>query len=473
MANGTIKQIQVGTSVYDIEATATGYAGNLELQANPYSSGVQIVNELYTNDAYVSNTLWLSPNDIMYSDTDDQDGIHICQYSATSRYLSIDYSYVHFNAGAGNVNIYASNTYVYGDMVTYNVRPNTNAGYDLGSSDYKYNRLYASYVGTNLYPITSMFASHLSITGDGVTRVSNSYISLYASSYNNTTNYSAILLSASATAARISLYAGGSIYQTAGYGISLSASGTYSIYLRTLSSTSGEIFIGGSWSSSAAYFSSRIGSFSTSKTHIFGRNEVTITASVGSISLLPGSGYNIHPIQTIGYECLIGNSTMVMSKTYSATGGNIRNQTFTNNATSNTYFTMTFRRNTSSTGYFDVAINTTWAGGTDVWYRYNVGEMLAYFNNMISGNAYTGSTSFIKIPTTAASWQSSYMTITATPKRQTAYGTGTTMCTLIGGAPANSTAMYFYICEDNNNGGDREGMCARFTMPVYLTNSRY
>ena len=41
MANGTIKQIQVGTSVYDIEATATGYAGTLALSANSYSNGTQ------------------------------------------------------------------------------------------------------------------------------------------------------------------------------------------------------------------------------------------------------------------------------------------------------------------------------------------------------------------------------------------------------------------------------------------------
>ena len=226
MANGTIKQIQVGTSVYDLEATATGYAGNLELQANPYSSGVQIVNELYTNNAYVSEAIWLSPNDIICSDTGDQDGIHLAQYSAESRYLSVDYPFINLN-GQTAIN---GSTYIYGDAVTYNVRPDTNAGYDLGSSNYKYNRLYASYVGTNLYPIASMFASHLSITGDGVTRVSNSYISIYASATNTvttgTTSYAGILLSASAANAKVRILGyngieqstiGGSIYIRTNY----------------------------------------------------------------------------------------------------------------------------------------------------------------------------------------------------------------------------------------------------------------
>ena len=229
------------------QPAGTYYAGNLAISTTIATDKSLTLNQMNASYMY-AQSVFLGVNgsfwDTIYVDTMDEDGIHITQYSSTGRYLSIDYSYI--------------------------------------------------MLGTNISGSTYMYdarAHYLSVNGKGHTYISNNFISIYASSYNNTNEYNAILLSANATNAKISLYApyigiqagdgtsNGNIYAST-YSANLKIKNTYLEGQYFIVSTTGNLYISGPSTTGyvmvSGYYTYLTGS---SYTHILGTGHVLLSTT--------------------------------------------------------------------------------------------------------------------------------------------------------------------------------------------------
>ena len=247
---------------------ATGWAGTLSLSANSYINGAQTLQALYFEGAAYASIFGHSYN------------------------LSI-------NNNGGNISLYAYSSFIlsttYGNVVP--AEPDT---ISLGEACVPFSAVFAS----------SFYGSSININGNYLQNIYGKYISLYASSYNNTTSYTGILLSASANSARISLYGG-----TSGF-INLSAQTTYMSGTNIRLEPSGAIYIGSSESIASPAYAS------TGSIYVYGnrsfivsmKNTTTANATIsmyatGSISFSAGGGFLLSGYTT-GYVSARGNLTL-------------------------------------------------------------------------------------------------------------------------------------------------------------------
>ena len=188
------------------------YAGALLISPNSYTSGTQQLQSLYTTDAYVSSTLWLSPVDSMYSDTGDADGIHIGT-SISGRYLSIEYSYItvhgSFYANMAYVNGSQVKTAAFYDSTAFassghthdyiplsgtaslsgNLIPTVNT-VNLGNSNKPFGAVYAN----NVYGLSLVSASTLNLAGDYVHKMYYHNVKVVASVANGNSSFARCMI---------------------------------------------------------------------------------------------------------------------------------------------------------------------------------------------------------------------------------------------------------------------------------------
>lgn len=431
---------------------ATGYAGTLALSANSYSNGTQSVSALYANNVYASSAIWLSPNDCIYSDTEDNDGIHIAQFSADGRYLSLDYSYINFNTGGGNVTINASNTGIYGSLSTYNIKPGTNNSYDIGSSNYKYNYIYGNYLGTANYPVYSAYISSVATSFISSTRILLSA---------NGTTYGSICLTASTY---ISINAGTSISLYAGNGsqVSIRAGGNMylvpnagsSLYIASNINYYSQIYIGPGSLGFSSYYQPGIYLDSTGAMQSCPVNTI---ACFGNSTITVAGGY------IAGYS------------TYNTNNGNVANTASSWTSWGNAfYWNAVFTRMSSTSGVVNMTIKTAKTDNDDVYVRLNLSWLLNRFNRTTS-TYINGKFLITGVATTNG------IGATVTGFKSTAYGSGPiyiafvsshsgiTTSTSTGTYGWLGTAYYLYVARDWNNGGNGSGWTANVTIPVTCT----